>query len=278
MRVLPPSQPHPRLTRRIRDARTRTPYFLSVLVLPDRALLLRQRHLHILCRFLQLAQLLVHQRNLVHDFRVHGPARWIRRRARPEGAADIVVRAGDQGALVCFDALHRPVDLVVAAADRLPHLRVVRPQAGRALVVEQGIEVHLEDLVRLSEAVPGAVVFAVDVDGAAVGLDGRVRVFHLDVLVAHERPGGEEVAVEGEGAPEVLDRFLVLGFERVVVADDAAGFGAEFVGCGGELGDEGEFGAGGHDIEDVGVVVEGVDAVRVGVEDVGEDGFRFVEV
>ena len=130
----------------------------------------------------------------------------------------------------------------------------------------------------MSEAVPGTVVFTVDVDGTPVGFDGRVGVFHLDVLVAHECPGGEEVTVEREGASEVLDRFLVLGFERVVVADDAAGFGAELVGRGSELGNEGELGASGHDVEDVGVVVEGVDAVGIRVEDVREDGFRFVEV
>ena len=59
----------------------------------------------------------------------------------------------------------------------------------------------------------------------------------------------------------------MLGFERVVVADDATGFGAEFVGRGGELGKEGEFWAGGHDVKDVGVVVERVDAVGVGVDD-----------
>ena len=45
--------------------------------------------------------------------------------------------------------------------------------------------VHFEDLVGLAEAVPGAVVLAVDVDGAPVGLDCRVSVLHLDVLVAH---------------------------------------------------------------------------------------------
>ena len=112
------------------------------------------------------------------------------------------------------------------------------------MVVEQGVKVHFEDFVRLPEAVPGAVIFAVDVDGAAIALDGSVGVFHLNVLVAHQSPGGEEVAIKGEGAAKVVDRFFVLGFQRVVVAYDTTGFGAEFVGGGGELGEEGEFGAG----------------------------------
>ena len=137
---------------------------------------------------------------------------------------------------------------------------------------------HLEEFVRLPKAVPGAVVLSVDVHSAAVALDGGMGILHLDVLVAHESPGGEKVAVERESAAEVVDCFFVLGFQRVVVADDAAGFGAEFVGCSGELGKEGEFGTGGHDVENIGVVVERIDAVRISVNNGGEDGFRLVEV
>lgn len=70
----------------------------------------------------------------------------------------------------------------------------------------------------------------------------------------------------------------MLAFEAVVVADDAAGFGAEFVGAGCELGDEAEFRAALHDVEDVGVVVEGVEAVRVGFDEGVEDSFGFFEI
>ena len=45
---------------------------------------------------------------------------------------------------------------------------------------------------------------------APVRLDSRMRVLHLDVLVAHERPGGEVRPVELSGAPEILDGLLVL--------------------------------------------------------------------
>lgn len=103
-------------------------------------------------------------------------------------------------------------------------------------------------------------------------------VLHLNVLVSHECPCTEEAAVEGEGSAEVHDGFFVLAFEAVVVADDAAGFWAELVSSGGELGDEAEFGTALHDVEDVGVVVETVEAVRVGFEEGVEDGFGFVEV
>ena len=37
----------------------------------------------------------------------------------------------------------------------------------------------------------------------AIGVDRRRSVLKLDVLVPHEGPGGEEVLVELEGAPEV---------------------------------------------------------------------------
>lgn len=136
--------------------------------------------------------------------------------------------------------------------------------------------VHLEDLVGLAEPVPGAVVLAVDVDGAPVGLDGRVRVLDLDVLVAHERPGGQKGPVEGQCAPEVHDRFFVLGFQAVVVADDAACFRAELVRRGGELREEGEPRPVRHDVQHVGVVVQGVEAVRVPLDEEGEDGRGFV--
>ena len=90
-----------------------------------------------------------------------------------------------------------------------------------------------------------------------------MRVFHLDVFVTHEGPGRKIVPIEGECAPEIHYGFFVLGFQRVVISDYAACFGPEFVGSGGDLGEEGEFGAGGHYVEDVGVGVEGVDAVGI---------------
>jgi hypothetical protein len=55
-------------------------------------------------------------------------------------------------------------------------------------------------------------------DRPPVGLDGCVRVFQLDVLVAHECPGWEVVAVQLQCPTEVLDRLWVLSSRRVEVA------------------------------------------------------------
>ena len=70
----------------------------------------------------------------------------------------------------------------------------------------------------------------------------------------------------------------MLGFQAVVVSDDATGFRAEFIGFSGELGEEGQFRAGAHDEEEVGVVVKGVYAVGIGLDDSGEDGVCFFKV
>ena len=122
----------------------------------------------------------------------------------------------------------------------MPHLLIVRSQRGGALEIEESVMMHFKDFVCLPEAIPGAVVFAVDVDGSSVGFNGRMRVLHLNILMAHKSPGGEEIAVQGQRTPEIHDCFFVLGFERVVVADDAACFGTELVGGGGQLGEKGE--------------------------------------
>ena len=81
--------------------------------------------------------------------------------------------------------------------------------------------------------------------------------------MAHQRPGGLESAVEGQGAAEVEDCFLVLGDEGVVVAEDAVGLGAEFVRVAGGGGEGGEFGPVGQDVEEIAVDLEAVEAVGV---------------
>mmetsp|Transcript_22178 Transcript_22178/g.70849 ORF Transcript_22178/g.70849 Transcript_22178/m.70849 type:complete len:250 (-) Transcript_22178:1014-1763(-) len=93
------------------------------------------------------------------------------------------------GALVALDGLLGAVQLLVASRERAPHARVVRPQGRSLAVIVQGVKVHEQDLIRLSEAVPGAVVAGVDIHGASVRLDGRLCVLELDELVPHERPG-----------------------------------------------------------------------------------------
>ena len=50
-------------------------------------------------------------------------------------------------------------------------------------------------------SMPCAIVFRVDVDRVAVRVDGGSRILELDVFVAHQRPRGEEVAVELRAEP-----------------------------------------------------------------------------
>ena len=105
-----------------------------------------------------------------------------------------------------------------------------------------------------------------------------MRVFELDVLVAEERPGSEEGAVEGEGAAEVEGRFFVLRREGVVVTDDAVGFRAEGINGSGKIGKKGEGGGLATYMEYVGVDVEGVEAVGGEGKDGVEGGLGGVVV
>ena len=121
------------------------------------------------------------------------------------------------------------------------------------LVVVQRILVHAEQLVRLRETVPSSVIFPVDIcvpdaitafqlsgnfldrllattltDGFAVCLDGRMRVFHLDVFMAHQRPRRQVRPVKLSSASEIFDRFFVLGTERIIVPLNAKPYFSEW--------------------------------------------------
>jgi hypothetical protein len=93
---------------------------------------------------------------------------------------------------------------------------------GGAPIVVQRVERHLENLVRLAEAVPGAVVALVGVERLAVRLDGGLGVLQLHVLVAQQRPRRHVARIEPQRALEVGDRLDVLALDAVVVADDDA--------------------------------------------------------
>ena len=64
----------------------------------------------------------------------------------------------------------------------------------------------------------------------------------------------------------------------MIVANYAAGFGAEFIGSGGGLGEKGKAWARGHDIKNVGIGVERVEAVGVDLEEGPEDARGFVKI
>jgi len=88
-----------------------------------------------------------------------------------------------------------------------------------------------------------------------------VGILHLNVFMAHKSPGRQEIAVESQGTAEIHHGLLMLGFQRIVVAHDAASFGSEFVGGGRNLSHKGKPRPLIHDIQDVGVVVEAVKAM-----------------
>lgn len=104
-------------------------------------------------------------------------------------------------------------------------------------VIVQTVKRHLEDLVGLTQAVPGSVVPLVHFNGVSerkhteestplllvqnplltnkvvlrpVGLDGSRGVFHFHVFVAHQSPGPQAPRVEFERPLEVQRGLLVL--------------------------------------------------------------------
>ena len=76
---------------------------------------------------------------------------------------------------------------------------------------------HIEELVRLSEPVPCPIILPIHVYGTSVRFNRSVRVLHLDILVTHERPGGEVRPIELRSTPEVSNGLLVFRSQRVVV-------------------------------------------------------------
>jgi len=76
---------------------------------------------------------------------------------------------------------------------------------------------HIEELVSLSEPVPCPIILPIHVYGTSVRLNRSVRILHLDVLVTHERPGGEVRPIELRSTPEVSNGLFVFCSQRVVV-------------------------------------------------------------
>lgn len=134
---------------------------------------------------------------------------------------------------------HAPVRVLVHLGEGVPHAPVKRPERRRLVVVLDRVLWHVEEFVRLSEAVPCPVVARVAVwvdtnasgrrqvsagewkeaqtrgrggrtDCSPVGFDRSMTVLHLDVFVAHERPCWQVVAVELQRSTEVLDRLGML--------------------------------------------------------------------
>jgi hypothetical protein len=76
---------------------------------------------------------------------------------------------------------------------------------------------HIEELVSLSEPVPCPIILPIHVYGTSVRLNRSVRVLHLDILVTHERPGGEVRPIELRSTLEVSNGLFMFCSQRVVV-------------------------------------------------------------
>ena len=94
---------------------------------------------------------------------------------------------------------------------------------GCICVVVGCIAVHLIDLVCLPKAIPRPEVCRVCVYCCSVALNGSTGVFHFQILVPHQSPGRDELAVQLDGPHEVERTLLVISSETVVITDDTAG-------------------------------------------------------
>jgi hypothetical protein len=69
--------------------------------------------------------------------------------------------------------------------------------------------VHIEEFVGLPEPIPRTVVLPIHVYGTAIRFNCCVRILHLNILVAHERPSGEVCPVKLRSTPEVSNGLLM---------------------------------------------------------------------
>lgn len=76
---------------------------------------------------------------------------------------------------------------------------------------------HIEEFVSLSEPVPCSIILPIHVYSTSIRLNRSVRVLHLDILVTHERPGGEVRPIELCSTPEVSNGLFMFCSQRVVV-------------------------------------------------------------
>ena len=94
---------------------------------------------------------------------------------------------------------------------------------GCVCVVVGCIAVHLIDLVCLPKAIPRPEVCGVCIHCCSVALNGSTCVLHFQILVSHQGPSRDELAVQLDGPHEVERTLLVISSQTVVVADDTAG-------------------------------------------------------
>lgn len=168
--------------------------------------------------------------------------------------------------LVALNGFSALAHLLVAAAERGPHARVLGLRVRRNTEVVRRIALHLVDLVGLTEAVPGAEVGRVSVDCGAIRLYSGRRVLHLEVLVAHQSPGRYKLAVKLDGAHEVEHALLVVASQTIVVTDDAAALWAILVILEDAEGEMSQISVVLPDVENIRVEVEVFVPLRIGMQ------------
>lgn len=118
---------------------------------------------------------------------------------------------------------------VVAAPHGVPHTGVFGPGEYSSAVVVESIIIHILELVSLSQPVPGSEVFGIDFNSISIGLNGARYILHFEILMTHQGPSGQAGSIKLEGFSEVYNRLEVFSHQRIVVADNAAGFRDVFV-------------------------------------------------
>mmetsp|Transcript_55543 Transcript_55543/g.89966 ORF Transcript_55543/g.89966 Transcript_55543/m.89966 type:complete len:351 (-) Transcript_55543:270-1322(-) len=167
------------------------------------------------------------------------------------------------GSFIALDCLLHLVQTLVALSHSTPHARIVGPQRRGLPKIMERIKVHLQNLIRLPEPIPRAIISGINVECSPVSFDSSSSVAHLHELVAHEGPCREVRVIQLQRPLEVQHRFFVLRLERVIVANNAAGFGAILFILKGIMSHERELRLLLFDVENVGVCVHVVESVRI---------------
>lgn len=114
-------------------------------------------------------------------------------------------------------------------------LRDNTPESCGSVIILNGIVMHVEQFVDLAEAIPGAIVFRVDIwnvqisqilgsarmirtNGPPVSFYCSVAILEFDKFVTHKRPCGKVVSIELKRSLEILDGFDVFVSGREVIS------------------------------------------------------------
>lgn len=89
--------------------------------------------------------------------------------------------------------------------------------------------IKLIKLIDLSKSIPCPKVSIIDIHSGSVAFNRRIRIFQLQILMAHQRPGTEVLLVKLDSPLKVDNRLVVVATQAVVVTYCAASLRAIFV-------------------------------------------------